>query len=103
MNPKCTGPLTIEWRITGRCNEGCYYCYGPEKEIHPSKEVANQIATVLLQTDAKVIRFSGGEPLIHASIVPVIKRLSHFGKQIVLSTNGLRFCALRPELEPFLA
>lgn len=96
-------PSAIEWRITGRCNEECAYCYGPRKSVHPEDATVRSILEILIRSETEIIRFSGGEPLIYSDIASVIRDLALAGKRVVLSTNGLRFVNLRRELDPYLA
>jgi MoaA/NifB/PqqE/SkfB family radical SAM enzyme len=98
-----TRPNTIEWRITGRCNEECAYCYGPLKAVHPTDAIIGSILDVLVKSEVEVIRFSGGEPLTYGGIGSVIQKLARGGKRVVLSTNGLRFVELRKYLDPYLS
>jgi len=92
----------IEWRITGRCNEDCVYCYGPKKDVHPLDEELYGICRVLSTSPVPVIRFSGGEPLLIKGIAEIFATLKEAGKTVVLSTNARRFTKLRPSIEKSL-
>lgn len=95
-------PEVVEWRITGRCNERCQYCYGPKKIIDPSTSTVNEIATRLADSNVPVVRFSGGEPMLRNDFKDVCQRLHDAGKKVVLSTNGLRFRESRCWLDPLV-
>lgn len=95
-------PTSIEWRITGLCNENCAYCYGPPKIVHPDDETVARILTIIKDSNVNIIRFSGGEPLIYEPICSIFQELWRAKKRVVLSTNGLRFAALRKDIDPFI-
>lgn len=83
--------LTIDWRITGICNERCPFCYGPDKSINPSSEVISKIASVICTGGFKVLRFSGGEPLLVPNLLDVIHKVVDHNMDVVLSTNGVSY------------
>ncbi|NVK52487.1 MAG: radical SAM protein [Flavobacteriaceae bacterium] len=91
---------TIDWRITGLCNERCPFCYGPEKHIHPPIDIINKITSAICNSNFNVVRFSGGEPLLISNLSEVIKRLNTKKIKVVLSTNGFSYLKKKNDFEP---
>jgi molybdenum cofactor biosynthesis enzyme MoaA len=86
-----------EMIITEYCNFRCPYCRGLKAEIYGKrnfkelslKEIIRNIDLWCLNEPLKNIRFSGGEPTLHKSIVGIVKYAKHKGiKRIAISTNG---------------
>lgn len=92
----------IEWRITGRCNEKCCYCYGPAKDVSPTRAQLLGIQQAITASPVPAVRLSGGEPLLVRDIANILSSLKAAGKTVILSTNGRRLQVLRPKLEASL-
>ncbi len=81
--------------FTPGCNMRCNYCHNPELVL-PEKikttgqkdagEILEWIHTNKLLLDAVVI--TGGEPTLHASLVPFTRQIKQYGLKIKLDTNG---------------
>jgi len=78
--------------FTDGCNFRCPFCHNGELVLskenpHLSDEEIDQLLTEKKgKIDAIVI--TGGEPLIHADIKPVLKHIKEYGYLIKLDTNG---------------
>lgn len=93
----------IDWRITARCNSGCDYCYAsavlpelPERDI-------DRIITAIVESGAKTVCITGGEPLLSDNALTIIKKLHNAGISIYLSTNGTKYMEHRDELEKYIS
>lgn len=95
-------PKSIEWRITGVCNERCPYCYGPEKHISAPDETVLAIAKALGSSSAEFVRFTGGEPLLVGNFEDALSLLKNGGQKIILSTNGSVFSKNRSWIDPYI-
>jgi len=94
---------TIDWRITGACNERCPFCYGPEKHIKPPIKIINKIVTSICNSEFDVIRFSGGEPLLIPNLSEIVSKFSSKEMKVVLSTNGFSYMKKKTTFEAYIS
>jgi molybdenum cofactor biosynthesis enzyme MoaA len=88
----CSSPM---WRceliITDRCNFNCPYCMPMRADARGDIEDSEAFSVLRLwcRDGLKNVRFSGGEPTLHPSLLNYVRyaRLSGV-KRIALSTNG---------------
>ncbi|MBX3195873.1 MAG: GTP 3',8-cyclase MoaA [Microbacteriaceae bacterium] len=96
--------------LTDRCSLRCTYCM-PEQgnewlaraSILTLDEI-EQVARVAAECGISTFRLTGGEPLLRADVVDVVRRLSRLTTadgapvQVAMTTNGIRLAGLLPEL-----
>lgn len=95
--------------LTDRCSLRCTYCM-PEQgnewlarsSILTTDEIA-EIATVAAGLGVRTFRLTGGEPLLRADIVEVVRRLAAIETpsgpvEIAMTTNGIRLPEYLPAL-----
>lgn len=92
-------PPYVNWELTNRCNMGCPYCFLGE---HPEgilpdlpTDVIKKTIKKLKEGGAKMLNYSGGEPLLRGDVVELIRYGHELGLTTILSTNGI---LLSPEL-----
>jgi cyclic pyranopterin phosphate synthase len=108
---KLNRPLeTLRISITDRCNFRCVYCmpkevYGRDhvfldrKELLSFEEIA-RVARVFAGLGVRVVRITGGEPLVRRNVEHLVELLREIpGLEIALTTNG----ALLPQKAEALA
>lgn len=85
-------PIFITWSITERCNLNCKYCHAWQRESPelPMHQIC-EIITALSKMGTRMIRFTGGEPLLRDDIAEIINYASDLGISTSLSTNGTLF------------
>jgi cyclic pyranopterin phosphate synthase len=108
---KLSRPLeTLRISITDRCNFRCVYCmpkevYGRDhvflerKELLSLEEIA-RVAAVFASLGVRVVRITGGEPLVRRNVEHLVELLREIPDlEIALTTNG----ALLPQKAEALA
>jgi MoaA/NifB/PqqE/SkfB family radical SAM enzyme len=88
-------PLWVDVAVTNRCHLDCEYCYG---DYHHRKDEIGQFRLEQLHTildDAaalgtKVACLTGGEPMLHKSIIQIIERAASHNMAIGMVTSGFR-------------
>jgi cyclic pyranopterin phosphate synthase len=108
---KLNRPLeTLRISITDRCNFRCVYCmpkevYGRDhvfldrKELLSFEEIA-RVARVFAGLGVRVVRITGGEPLVRRNVEHLVELLREIpGLELALTTNG----ALLPQKAEALA
>ena len=101
---------TLRVSITDRCNFRCVYCmpkevYGRDhvflerKELLSFEEIA-RVTAVFAQLGVRVVRITGGEPLVRRNVEDLVELLHAIpGLELALTTNG----ALLPQKAEALA
>jgi MoaA/NifB/PqqE/SkfB family radical SAM enzyme len=86
--------------ITSRCNLRCPFCFGPEVKSKTnnqetitkfSTEIAKNNIVKLYKNGARILIFSGGEPLLRPDIWELICYAKKQGFFTMLHTNGILF------------
>lgn len=83
-------PLLVSWELTRRCNLRCKYCNAWQKA--PPELDTSQILNIinrLFGLGTRMIRFTGGEPLLRDDIGEIIYYTRKKGIFVTLATNGI--------------
>jgi MoaA/NifB/PqqE/SkfB family radical SAM enzyme len=83
-------PFCVGWCITHRCNLECVYCHSrraPAPEL--TTEQISQSMISLYEAGTRIIRFTGGEPLLREDAGELIALSKHLGIWTSIATNGL--------------
>ncbi|MBS1750238.1 MAG: GTP 3',8-cyclase MoaA [Bacteroidetes bacterium] len=82
--------------LTDKCNLRCSYCNPidlPKGHFANSNKMSvdeiDTIAGVFVQLGVKKIRLTGGEPLVRKDAKEIIRRLSKYPVELVITTNGV--------------
>lgn len=84
-------PLVLMLEPTLRCNLACAGC-GRIRELKESPRHSLSAAECLSAVDesrAPLVSVTGGEPLLHPDIVPIVDQILARGRGVTLCTNGL--------------
>jgi len=94
-------PFIVSWSITHRCNLQCRYCgvdklhFSREPDVFKIKEVVGE----LYRCGTRVMKFTGGEPLIRDDIAEIVNFSHNLGMYVTLSTNGHMFAERIRQIE----
>jgi hopanoid biosynthesis associated radical SAM protein HpnH len=84
-------PLVLMLEPTLRCNLACAGC-GRIRELKDSPRhslSADECLSAVDESGAPIISITGGEPLLHPDIVPIVDQILARGRGVTLCTNGL--------------
>jgi cyclic pyranopterin phosphate synthase len=112
--PDLDGPLSDAWgrvhtdlrvSVTDRCNLRCTYCmpeegvaWMPRSELLTFDEI-ERVARVAHELGVRSVRFTGGEPLLRAGLVDLVRRISAIGfDDLAMTTNAMTLTPLAPRL-----
>ena len=84
-------PTVMFVRLSENCNAGCFMCYFAHQ--HGLYNITDEQFDSLIQYmndkgTYNLIRFTGGEPLLHKNIINYIKKSHDAGYQTSIITNG---------------
>jgi Fe-coproporphyrin III synthase len=85
------GPIVV-YNCTSRCNLRCLHCYAASDSTRCDAELstaqAKKLMTDVLEVNAPVLLFSGGEPLLRPDLFELMAEAKKIGLRTVISTNG---------------
>lgn len=82
----------IKFEVTDRCNLACTFCHqdfgakGGSTDL--DMEVYEGVLTAAKSEGIKVVRLTGGEPLVLKSIDVFLRRAKDLGLAVIVNTNG---------------
>jgi len=85
-------PIFVGWAITNRCNLHCLYCDAFRNSL-PELEISQILGIIktLVKSGTRMLRFTGGEPLLREDIATIVNYSHSLGLFNYLSTNGILF------------
>ena len=90
-NRDSVGPIVV-YNCTSRCNLRCLHCYAASDSTRRDTELstaqAKKLMTDVLEVNAPVVLFSGGEPLLRPDLFELLAEAKRIGLRTVISTNG---------------
>lgn len=88
-------PAEVMLEIEPRCNYKCSFCYNHNSFASEGREfdrlssqVIKNIIDQVKDADIKIIRFTGGEPMLHPDIFKLLRYGKKKGFEVRLNTNG---------------
>jgi len=83
-------PHVLFIRVTENCNASCFMCgFGKsKKQLYMSVGTMREVAKQAKKAGIKVVRFTGGEPLLHQELTTFMKIIKEKDMKISIITNG---------------
>ena len=83
-------PKIMYIRVSENCNSHCFMCHfaGTSNAVNISDEQYDKILEHMKKLNYKMIRFTGGEPLLHKNIIDFIIKAKKIGVKTSMITNG---------------
>jgi hypothetical protein len=87
-------PLSVNLDLTTACNYACEHCIDWETlnsgVSHDDARLCASLAEMAARGLRSVILIGGGEPTVHPTFGPVVRRLKGLGLQVAVVSNGSR-------------
>lgn len=88
---RATAPFYVQFELTERCNNKCYFCYNPmghldgyELNLEKIKEILDQLSKIGVFR----INFNGGEPLMRSDFKEILEYAFSLGFDLHMNTNA---------------
>lgn len=83
-------PKIMYIRVSENCNSHCFMCHfaGTTNSINISNEQYDKILKHMRNHNYKMVRFTGGEPLLHKNIIEFLIKAKKLGVKTSIITNG---------------
>ena len=83
-------PKIMYIRVSENCNSHCFMCHfaGTTNSINISNEQYDKILKHMMNHNYKMVRFTGGEPLLHKNIIDFLIKAKKLGVKTSIITNG---------------
>lgn len=81
--------LSLQLDLTLRCNLGCVHCYiCPDRQEMLALPLVERLLEEARGLGTLFLLVSGGEPLLHPQLLPILERACRLRYAVKLSTNG---------------
>lgn len=85
-------PIEVKLQLTGKCNYDCDFCFNKQSNQNAfkslSKKNAKKIISKIADEGIERVRFTGGEPLLHPSLLHLLSFAKRKGLYTTLNTNA---------------
>lgn len=97
-------PHSADFITTSRCNLRCPVCWGSGMPYYDAAPLFERFCALDVLKRGGVMKavFTGGEPLVEPSTIPMAVRAKASGMETLLFTNALRFPELSDRLLPYV-
>jgi SynChlorMet cassette radical SAM/SPASM protein ScmF len=86
---------SLYFYLTDECNQRCIHCWinptveGRSRTAHPSLDDYCRLIDAALPLGLKMVKLTGGEPLLREETLPIIRHVSRVGAYTMIETNGM--------------
>lgn len=92
-------PRSVRISVTDRCDLACTYCRPSHSDGYTDGKLGlrewRTLFEALRRAGVERVRLTGGEPLLHRDLVPIVELLASFGfEDIALTTNATQLARL---------
>ncbi len=98
-------PRSVRLSLTDRCDLACVYCRPDRNDGYLDAELRLDLTAWttmlhgLVEAGVRRVRFTGGEPLLHKDLLPIIAMCARLPlDDLALTTNATRLAQLAPAL-----
>src|SRR5436305_5947923 len=95
---------SLYFYLTDECNQRCIHCWinptveGRSRTTHPSLDDYCRLIDAALPLGLKMVKLTGGEPLLREETLPIIRHVSRVGAYTMIETNGMLVVPREAEL-----
>jgi len=97
IQPIADAPSEVMIEITPQCNLNCRFCFNASSFARHDRNAQNKLTTAFVKKiirhikkeGIKIVRFTGGEPLLRKDIFELLSYAKKRGLEVRLNTNGL--------------
>jgi GTP 3',8-cyclase len=98
-----TSPRSVRISLTDRCDLACIYCRPNKQDGYLDEqldvEAWKSMIEGLVASGIRRVRITGGEPLLHPHLLPIVKAIAQFPiDDLALTTNATRLARLAEPL-----
>ena len=87
---RTSAPFYVQFELTERCNNKCYFCYNPLGHISGNELSLDKIKIILdelKRLGVFRINFNGGEPLMRTDFKDIVSYAASLGFELHMNTN----------------
>lgn len=95
LSPVLAAPSEIVFELTKKCNLNCRLCFASASDAAQPLAVLRAALRAARKLGIGSVRFTGGEPFLSASLLPLLKQAKAAGLYTLVNTNA---ALPRPEL-----
>lgn len=91
VDPSGRSVKSLRISLTQRCDFNCFFCH-QEGENNPGTEMSPDEIEVIVKIASKLgirkVKLTGGEPLVRADIIEIVKRIAPYVEEVSMTTNA---------------
>lgn len=88
---RCSAPFYVQFELTQRCNNRCFFCYNDIGQVAGNELSTDEVKRILNEMAAAGVfrvNFNGGEPLLRSDFLDICCCARDIGLEIHMNTNA---------------